>query len=253
MTQSNPTNSNEKTFKLSGVLKKVLYKNEETQYIIAVLENNQKICGNYFDTDIEKIVGEEILLTGNWTNHKKYGVQFEFDTLSIKEAELYFFLTKIVKGVGSKFAKELLEKYSEEELVEILNNNPNELLKFKGIKEKKLNTIVQSWQKFKHLRELGSFLGKYGVTSNLITKIYSSFGEVQDLIEKIKNNPYILINIKGIGFKKADEIAKSLGIDPQSEFRIMACLNFTLKEYCDNNGNSSIDKYHLYKLLDESK
>ncbi len=251
MTQSNPTNSNEKTFKLSGVLKKVLYKNEETQYIIAVLENNQKICGNYFDTDIEKIVGEEILLTGNWTNHKKYGVQFEFDTLSIKEAELYFFLTKIVKGVGSKFAKELLEKYSEEELVEILNNNPNELLKFKGIKEKKLNTIVQSWQKFKHLRELGSFLGKYGVTSNLITKIYSSFGEVQDLIEKIKNNPYILINIKGIGFKKADEIAKSLGIDPQSEFRIMACLNFTLKEYCDNNGNSSIDKYHLYKLLDE--
>lgn len=248
---STQTNGQEKVFKLSGVLKKVLYKNEETSYIIAVLENNQKICGNYFDTDIEKIVGEEILLTGNWTNHKKYGVQFEFDTLSIKEAELYFFLTKIVKGVGNKFAKELLEKYSEKELIEILNNNPNELLKFKGIKEKKLNTIVQSWQKFKHLRELGSFLGKYGVTSNLITKIYSNFGEVQNLIEKIKDNPYILINIKGIRFKKADEIAKSLGIDPKSEFRIMACLNFTLKEYCDNNGNSSIDKFHLYKLLDE--
>ena len=32
----------------------------------------------------------------------------------------------------------------------------------------------------------------------------------------------------------------------------MACLNYTLREYCDNNGNSSIDKFHLYKLLDES-
>ncbi|RXK01051.1 exodeoxyribonuclease V subunit alpha [Arcobacter sp. CECT 8986] len=242
----------EKQFKLSGVIKRVFYKNEETKFISAVLENNQRICGVYFDTDIDKIVGEEIVLTGNWVTHKKYGIQFVFDTLEIKEAELYFFLTKIVKGIGQKFAKDLLEKYSEEELIKILNEKPEELLNFKGIKEKKLNKIVASWQKFQHLRELGSFLSKYGVSSNLITKIYSNFGEVEDLIEKIKQNPYILINIKGIGFKKADEIAKSLGIDEKSEFRIMACLNYTLKEFCDNNGNSSIDKYHLYRLLDES-
>ena len=172
--------------------------------------------------------------------------------MEIKEAEIFFFLTKIVKGIGKKFAHELLEKYDEEQLVEILNEKPEELLQFKGIKEKKLKTIVASWQKFKHLRELGSFLAKFGVTSNLITKIYSVFGEVDNLIAKIKKNPYMLINIKGIGFKRADEIAKALGIDPRSEFRIMACLNYTLKEYCDNNGNSSIDKFHLYKLLDES-
>ena len=103
-----------KSFKLSGIIKKVLYKNDETKYIIAVLENNQKVCGTYFDTDIEKIVGEEVVLKGNWTTHKKYGVQFEFDTLELKEAEIFFFLTKIVKGVGKKFAHELLEKYSEE-------------------------------------------------------------------------------------------------------------------------------------------
>ncbi|MCP4969502.1 MAG: AAA family ATPase [Arcobacter sp.] len=245
--------SNEhKTFNLSGVLKKVLYTNNETKYTIAVLENNQKICGTYFDTDIEKIVGEEIILKGNWTTHKKYGVQFEFETLELKEAEIFFFLTKIVKGIGKKFAHELLEEYSEDELIEILNDKPEELLKFKGIKEKKLEKIVSSWQKFKHLRQLGTFLAQFGVSSNLITKIYSHFNEVDDLIEKIKTNPYILINIKGVGFKRADEIAKSLGISPRSEFRINACVNYTLKEFCDNNGNSSIDKSHLYKLLDES-
>jgi len=242
----------EKLFNLSGVLKKVLYKNDETKYIIAVLENNQKICGTYFDTDIEKLVGEEIVLRGDWTTHKKYGVQFQFQILELKEAEIFFFLTKIVKGIGKKFAHELLEKYSEEELIEILNERPSELLNFKGIKEKKLDKIVSSWNKFKHLRELGSFLSKFGVSSNLINKIYSHFNEVDDLIDKIKKNPYILINIKGIGFKRADEIAKALGIDPKSEFRINACINYTLKEFCDNNGNSSIDKSHLYKLLDES-
>lgn len=240
------------SFKLSGFLKKVLYKSDETKYVIAVLENNQKICGAYFDTDIEKLVGEEIVLSGNWTSHKKYGVQFEFDTLELKEAEMYFFLTKIVKGIGRKFASELLLAYTQEQLVEILDNNPNELLKFKGIKEKKLQMIVSSWQKFKHLRQLGSFLAKFNVSSNLITKIYSSFAEVDNLIDKIKKNPYILVSVRGIGFKRADEIAKSLGIDKKSEFRIMACLNYTLKEFCDNNGNSSIDKFHLFKLLDDS-
>lgn len=248
----NEQTQEEKLFNLSGVLKKVLYKNDETKYIIAVLEDNQKICGVYFDTDIDKIVGEEVLLRGNWTTHKKYGVQFEFQTLELKEAEMFFFLTKIVKGVGKKFAHELLVKYSEDELVEILNERPSELLKFKGIKEKKLDKIVASWQKFKHLRELGSFLSKFGVTSNLINKIYAHYSEVDNLIEKIKQNPYMLINIKGIGFKRADEIAKALGIDPKSEFRVTACVNYTLREFCDNNGNSSIDKSHLYKLLDES-
>jgi len=243
---------NEKLFNLSGVIKRVLYQNAETKYVIAVLENNQKICGTYFDTDLEKLVGEEILLKGDWTTHKKYGVQFEFQTLELKEAEMFFFLTKIVKGVGKKFAHELLEKYSEDKLVEILNENPSELLKFKGIKEKKLDKIVSSWQKFKHLRELGKFLSKFGVTSNLINKIYAHFSEVDNLIERIEENPYLLIQIKGIGFKRADEIAKSLGIDPKSDFRINACINFTLREFCDNNGNSSIDKSHLYKLLDES-
>jgi len=239
-------------YKLSGVLKKVLYKNDETKYIIAILDNNQKICGAYFDADIEKMIGEEIIMSGSWTTHNKYGVQFEFDTLQIKEHELFFFLTKIVKGFTKKLANEILNKYNEEALIYILENNPNELLKFKGIKEKKLKNILNSWHQFKHLRQLGSFLGKFGVSSNLITKIYSTFSEVDNLIEKIKNNPYILINIKGIGFKRADEIAKALGIDPKSPFRIQACVNYTLKEFCDNNGNSSIDKFHLYKLLNDT-
>ena len=52
--------TNEKSFNLSGVLKKVLYKNDETKYIIAVLENNQKICGAYFDKKKKKIVGEKV-------------------------------------------------------------------------------------------------------------------------------------------------------------------------------------------------
>ena len=142
---------------------------------------------------------------------------------------MFFFLTKIVKGISKKFAKELLKKYTEEELINILDNDPNVLLKFKGIKEKKLKTIILSWKKFKHLRLLGTFLSQYNISSNLINKIYSHFLELDNLIDKIKENPYILVAIKGIGFRRADEIARLLDIDEKSDFRIKACLLYFTK------------------------
>ncbi|MDY0364379.1 MAG: AAA family ATPase [Arcobacteraceae bacterium] len=238
--------------RLGGVLKKVLYKNEENSYVIAVLENGQKVCGKYFETDIEKLVGEDLIFSGNFNTHKKYGIQFEFDTIELKESELFFFLTKIVKGVGKNVAKELLEKYNEDEIVKIIENSPNELLKISGIKEKKLQMIVDSWKEYSHLREIGSFLSKFGVTNKLINKVYELFGEVPDLIDKLKQNPYMLTKIKGVGFKRADEIAQSIGIDKQSAFRIESCINFTLKEYCENEGNSSISKDKLLTLMYEA-
>ena len=240
------------SFKLSGVLKKILFSNEENNYYIAVLENDQKICGQYFDADLQKLVGEEILITGVWNTHKKYGVQFVFTSLEVKEAEIYFFLTKIVKGITKKLAHELTVKYTDDELCEILDNTPAKLLEFKGIKEKKLIQIVTSWNKFKHLRELGSFLAPFGVTSTFINKIYQQFGEVENLIQRIKENPYMLTSIKGIGFKRADEIGTSLGIDKESNFRITACMNYTLREFCESNGNSSIKKEQLFSLLDDA-
>lgn len=240
---------NKEILRLSGVLKRVLYKNEENSYIIGVLENGQKICGKYYEADIEKLVGEDLILHGNWITHKKYGIQFEFERVELKESELFFFLTKIVKGIGKSTAKKLLDLYSDEELIKILEENPNKLLQTSGIKEKKLALITTTWKQYSHLRELGSFLSKFGVSNNLINKIYETFGEVPDLIEKIKENPYILTKIKGVAFKRADEIGLSLGIDAKSPFRIESCINFTLKEYCEANGNSSISKEKLFSLL----
>jgi exodeoxyribonuclease V alpha subunit len=179
-------------------------------------------------------------------------VQFAFTAMEIREEELFFFLTKIVKGISKKLIKEIFKKYSEDELYEILDNTPAKLLEIKGIKEKKLTQIVTSWNKFKHLRELADFLGQYGVTKNLINKIFVELGHIENLNNELKNNPYLLINIKGIGFKKADVIATSLGIDKESHFRIKACLEYTLKEYCDANGNSSISKEKLFTLLDDA-
>lgn len=232
---------------LKCTIKKIIYSNDENGYFVASTEQGARICGKYLSGEISNLEGEDVLLKGFWGSHKKYGNQFEFEILEIAKNELFFFLTKIVKTIPKTTAKAIIKKYTSDELAEIFQNNPTELLRFKGIREKKLESICRSWNEFKHLRELGAFLATYGVTIKTITKIYEEFSGVTNIVEKIKENPYVLSRVKGIGFKKSDEIALSLGIESDSQKRITACLSYCLNEICENGGNSSVSKKELQK------
>lgn len=232
---------------LKCTIKKIIYSNDENGYFVASTEQGARICGKYLQGEIANLEGEGVILKGIWGAHKKYGSQFEFEILEIAKNELFFFLTKIIKTIPKTTAKAIIKKYSDEELAGILQNNPRELLQFKGIKEKKLDALCKSWNEFKHLRELGAFLATYGVTIKTITKIYEEFLGVTNIVEKIKENPYMLSKVKGIGFKKSDEIALSLGIETNSQKRIMACMAYCLNEICENGGNSSVEKKELQR------
>ena len=73
------------------------------------------------------------------------------------------------------------------------------------------------------------FLQEYGISPSFSAKIYKQFGS--DTIEKIRSNPYILAEeIHGITFKTADRIAKSIGIDPNSEHRITSGIKYVLSQ-----------------------
>ncbi|WP_456452379.1 YrrC family ATP-dependent DNA helicase, partial [Hydrogenimonas sp.] len=104
--------------KLSGTVKRILYAKEG--YLIAVLENGTKISGPTLIADIEALEGQEVALEGEWEEHPRFGPQFAFDSLEIKGSELYFYLTKVVKGVGQKLVKRLIAHYGEEALLRIL-------------------------------------------------------------------------------------------------------------------------------------
>ena len=129
--------------KLSGTVNRILYAKEG--YLIALLEGGTKISGPTLLEDPQSLEGQEGELEGEWEEHPRFGPQFTFESLRIKGSELYFYLTKVVKGVGRKLVGRLIDHYGEEELIRILDEEPEKLLTFKGIKEKKLAQIRQSW------------------------------------------------------------------------------------------------------------
>jgi exodeoxyribonuclease V alpha subunit len=232
-----------------GQIDKILF--EDEGFFIAVLKTGEKISGSYLESDVKNLKGSAITLSGYWEEHKKYGKTFKFESIKVNQNELFFFLNKIIKGFTKKLSAELIEHFGSEELVEILDNDIQRLLEFKGIKEKRLKKIQSSWKKFRSMRRLGEFLTPFDVSATLLTTIASAMRDVDEPCTKIKDNPYILTSINGIGFKRADELALKMGLDGENENRISSAMDYVLLNYCEQQGNSCIAKDILFSGLDE--
>jgi len=90
---------------------------------------------------------------------------------------------------------------------------------------------MKSYLEQRVTKDIIIFFQSYGITVNMAMKIYKKFGV--NCINIVKDNPYILTEyISGIGFRTADSIAKSLGIEKDSLFRIKSGVIYIINEFC---------------------
>jgi exodeoxyribonuclease V alpha subunit len=234
---------------LIGQIDRIIYQNNG--FFIAALKSGDKISAHYYESDVDHLVNAAITLKGEWEEHRQHGRTFKAQSLIVNQNELFFFLNRVVKGFTKKLTAELIEKYGTEGLIDILDNDIERLLEVKGMNEKRLLKLSSGWKQFRSMRQLGEFLAPLGVTPALLRLIAGALRELKDPIEAIKHNPYGLMRINGIGFKKADEIALNMGIRRDDERRIGAAMEYTLSEYCDSEGNSCIERRALFAKLDQ--
>ncbi len=235
---------------LIGQLERIIFEGDDG-FFIGVLKSGEKISGSYYESDVSHIKGAALTLKGEFVEHKKHGRSFRFHTLTVNQNELFFFLNRVVKGFTKKLIADLIEKYGEQGLIDILDNDIERLLEEKGIKKKRLAKIQSSWKQFRSMRALGELLMPYDVTPTMLSAIASAMKESSDPVTRIKNNPYILTHVNGIGFKRADEIALKMGMTEESEQRLGAAMDYLLGDYCERQGNSCVEKQRLFSLLDE--
>lgn len=245
-----PKTTPQKKKEITAVIKNVTYRNSDNGYMVLKTETGAALCGVFYDADVD-LQGVQVKAVGQWQKHKAYGMQFIFDELIILENELFYFLTKVVKGLGRKLATFLLDSMGEEKLEQILDTDPDQLLEVKGIKERKLKKIVSNWQRYRDLKELSKFLIPLGATHAFVQKVYREFEQDGNIIQNIKDNPYILTQIKGVGFKTADRIGRAMGIEPTDVHRIESCIEYVLFDYTDSNGNSCISEPLLLNLANQ--
>ncbi|MGA9045347.1 AAA family ATPase [Sulfuricurvum sp.] len=232
---------------LIGQIDKIIF--EKGGFFIAALKSGEKISAHYYESDVQHLQDAAVTLKGSWEEHRQHGRTFKAHALIVNQNELFFFLNRVVKGFTKKLTAELIERYGNEGLIDILDNDIERLQEIKGMNEKRLSKLSAGWKQFRSMRLLGEFLAPFGVTPGLLRLIAGAMKELKDPIETIKNNPYGLMRINGIGFKKADEIALAMGIKKDDDRRIQAAMEYTLSEYCDSEGNSCIERHALFDKL----
>jgi len=232
-----PRKSGETAVQISGQVERVTFHNPENGYTIAKM----KVKGEAGLVTVAGSLpslspGEMLKLTGEWTNHPKYGPQFKIESHETIEPTSLLGIEKylgsgIIKGIGPVMAKQLVDKFGEETL-DIIEKHPERLAQVKAIGPKRVKIILEAWGSQKEIRSVMVFLQGHNVTPSFAVKIYKQYGK--DSIKVVTENPYRLSeDIFGIGFRTADKIAVNLGVDLNSPVRARAGILHLLREAGD--------------------
>jgi exodeoxyribonuclease V alpha subunit len=178
-------------------------------------------------------VGESLRLSGQWTTHPRFGRQFQVRSFTaVSPATLAgierYLGSGLVTGIGKELASRLVRKFGLTTL-EVIDTQPAKLREVQGIGPMRAEQIVQAWQKQREIRDVMVFLQSCGVSTALAARIYTHYG--RDPRGVISRDPWRLAaDVPGIGFRTADAIAASLGVDPESPRRAEAGILFMLEQ-----------------------
>ena len=224
-----------------------VFRNDENGYTVLVVK-----CGRTRVSAVGILPpinnGEKLKITGEWVEHPVYGKQIKVHSVEIEQPTTLSGIEKylssgMIRGIGPATAKLLIKHFGEDTL-DILFARPDRLLEVPGIGAKRAQMIQESYAEQAQQREAMIFLQSYGVTPALAVKIFKRYGE--NVKQVIRQNPYRLVeDVEGIGFKSADKIAASLGIERDSEYRLSAGIKYMLQEATGSAGHCYLPREML--------
>ena len=223
---------------LRCVVERITYQNAENGYtVLKCAVKNYKdlvtVVGMMPDTH----VGSVLSLEGFWKVDAKYGRQFSVQKFEETLPATVYGIEKylgsgLIKGIGPKFARRIVEKFGKDTL-EVIEENPNALIEVEGIGKVRVERIKTSWQEQKEIKNIMLFLQGHEVSTSHATKIFKAYGS--ESIQIVKENPYRLADdIWGIGFKTADSIAAKMGIEKDRFIRLRSGILYTLNKLSES-------------------
>ncbi len=229
----------EATRTIEGVIERVTFQNEENGWTVARLSREGKpgettIVGNMLGAS----VGASFRLRGRWKTHSKFGRQFEVFDYEEKlpataEGLRKYLGSGLIKGVGPVTAKRIVDHFGLDAL-DVIEAEPERLHEVPGVGPVRVKKIIRAWEEQREIKEIMLFLQSHDITTGLSVRIYKTYGD--EALKVLREDPYQLARdvggggVFGVGFKIADQIARKLGIEPDSPRRIEAGLVFVLGE-----------------------
>ena len=177
--------------------------------------------------------GQQLELKGQWIEHPRFGSQFKALHMVISaptspQGIERFLASGVIEGVGKAMAARIVAVFGGQTL-EIIEKQPHRLREVRGIGAKTAGKIHASYQEKAELRQVMLWLEEHEVSGIYAGRIYEKYGSFA--VEVMEQNPYrLVLEVDGIGFLVADNIAKGMGMDPCGRFRVSAALDFQLQK-----------------------
>jgi exodeoxyribonuclease V alpha subunit len=218
---------------LDGAIEEIVFYNPDNGYTVAKFLTDAGETLTIVGSFPPLSPGEVLRVRGGWELNPRFGRQLKVDhftmTLPASAVGIEKFLASgLVKGIGPVLAARIVAKFGAG-TIDILTRDPERLREVGGVGTVKLKEIRRSWAEHQDIRDLIIFLQEHGVSTSLATKIYRQYGDRSFTV--LKTNPYQLsLDIWGVGFKTADQIALKLGMDPASLERVKAYILYILEK-----------------------
>jgi len=230
---------------IEGEVDTVLFRNEQTGYAVLGIDapDNPVVVG----TLSELHEGENVRFFGRWSQHADYGLRLivdHYETFLPQQARAIerYLSSGLIRGIGPALARKLVSRFGDETL-RIMEQQPDRVAAIRGIGSRKAAAIQTEMRSKKEYEALSIFLSPFGIGAARVLRIRRLYGPAA--IDRIRANPYGLAEeIPEIGFVTADRIARSLGIDPQSPYRVTSALQHIL--------NDSASQGHTGVLLEQA-
>ena len=234
--------------RLKGTVEHIIYANEDNGYTVldlGVEESDDVItaCG------ILPYIGEGdlVILWGGWVHNPKYGRQFkveqyERDLPADASAILRYLASRTIKGVGPVLAERIVAAFGDETL-DVMENHPEWLADLPGISRRKAAEIGEDFRAKAGIRSAMLFFRDH-FGAAMTVRIYKHYGS--RAVDIAKQNPYRLCDeVEGIGFERADQMAMSLGLAPDSRERLGSGVRYLLTSNAAKNGHVCLPKDKL--------
>ena len=226
---------------IQGAIERITYFNEDNGYSVIKITPDKRYPRAQARDGTVTVVGimpalqegESAQFSGAWVNDERYGFQFRAEqTIPIAphtaKGLINYLSSGIVKGIGPRTAEKIVNHFGEK-AVEILDTDPQRIHEVPALKTKLADNLIDAWSKNRITRNMLIYLQGLGISAKISRRIINEYGaQTQTIVER---NPYQLAeDVFTIGFRKADQIARNLGIEVDAKYRLRAGLHHTLNE-----------------------
>lgn len=144
--------------------------------------------------------------------------------------------------MGPRRAEQILKTLgSREAVIDALENDPGRLTEVTGITETRAQEIAAEYRNLAGLRESAMFLAGLELGEALTAQILDEFGA--DAKAVLSDDPYRLMKLPGVSFRRADEVARRMNIQLRDPRRLAAAVRYLIEE--------TVDEGHTYATIND--